>query len=62
MRKLFPCQSPHRKKKGKGGITNGTITAKNKKELQEIGEKDLTTANVDIAGKLVDIIKDIGEI
>jgi hypothetical protein len=38
------------------------LLQKAKKELQEIGEKDLTTANVDIAGKLVDIIKDIGEI
>ena len=38
------------------------LLQKIKKELQEIGEKDLTTANVDIAGKLVDIIKDIGEI
>ena len=33
-----------------------------KKELKEIGEKELTTANVEIAGKLVDIVKDIGEI
>lgn len=33
-----------------------------KKELKEIGSKELTTANVEIAGKLVDIVKDIGEI
>lgn len=38
------------------------LLKKVKKELSEIGEKELTTANVEIAGKLVDIVKDIGEI
>ena len=32
------------------------------KELHEIGEKGITAANLEIAYKLVDIAKDIGEI
>lgn len=38
------------------------LLSKVKKELREIGEKGITAANLEVAYKLVDIAKDIGEI
>lgn len=38
------------------------LLQKVKKELAEISEQELTMSNVDLAGKLIDIVKDIGEI